>query len=235
MVRPQAKEGVLRVTPYAGSEAKAGGGQLINISSNESAFGASARAVEAYKNAAGNLRRYPEIDARSLRQTLASHYSLEPDRIICGTGSDQIIDLIALAYAGVGDEVIYSAHGFQMYPIAAHAVGATPVAAPETNLTADVDALLDQVNERTRIVFLANPNNPTGTFVTQAELARLHDGLPGDVPPTYAEGTPSDFPTREAKSACMAQTPPKVRRFGCVYGLPDSLQTLLLVSNIFVS
>ena len=181
MARPQAKEGVLRVTPYAGSEAKADGGQLINISSNESAFGASARAREAYANAATNLRRYPEIDARSLRQALAAHYGLEPERIICGTGSDQIIDLIALAFAGVGDEVVYSAHGFQMYPIAAHAVGAMPVAAREVNLTADVDALLDRVNERTRIVFLANPNNPTGTFVTRDELARLHAGLPGEV------------------------------------------------------
>ncbi|NKB48319.1 MAG: histidinol-phosphate transaminase [Alphaproteobacteria bacterium] len=179
--RPQAKEGVLRVTPYAGSEAKPGGGQLINISSNESAFGASARAVEAYTKAASDLRRYPEIDARSLRQALAAHYGLEAERIICGNGSDQIIDLLALAYAGVGDEVVYSAHGFQMYPIAAHAVGAMPVAAPEVNLTTDVDALLDKVGERTRILFLANPNNPTGTFVTRSELARLHAGLPGNV------------------------------------------------------
>jgi len=181
VVRPQAKEGVLRVTPYAGSEAKAEGGQLINISSNESAFGASARALEAYADAAANLRRYPEIDARSLRQALAAHYGLEAERIICGTGSDQIIDLIALAYAGVGDEVVYSEHGFQMYPIAANAVGAMPVAAPETNLTVDIDALLASVGERTRIVFLANPNNPTGTFVTRSELARLHAGLPGEV------------------------------------------------------
>ncbi|MFT5181794.1 MAG: histidinol-phosphate aminotransferase [Alphaproteobacteria bacterium] len=181
VARPQAKDGVLRVTPYAGSEAKAGGGQRINISSNESAFGASARAREAYTNAAADLWRYPEIDARSLRQALAAHYDLEPERIICGTGSDQIIDLLALAYAGVGDEVVYSAHGFQMYPIAAHAVGAMPVSAPEVNLTTDVDALLDKVTERTRIVFLANPNNPTGTFVTRAELARLHAGLPGNV------------------------------------------------------
>ncbi len=181
MARPQAKEGVLRVTPYAGSEAKADGGQLINISSNESAFGASERALEAYAHAAATLRRYPEIDARSLRQALAAHYGLESERIICGTGSDQIIDLIALAYAGVGDEVIYSAHGFQMYPIAAHAVGAMPVAAPETDLTADVDALLAAVSERTRILFLANPNNPTGTYVSKDEVRRLRDGLPGSI------------------------------------------------------
>jgi len=178
---PQAKPGVLKVTPYAGSEAKGEGAQRINISSNESAFGASPRAVEAFQSAATNLRRYPEIDARSLRHALADHYGLEPECLICGTGSDQIIDLLALAYAGVGDEVLYSAHGFQMYPIAAHAVGATPVAAPETDLATDVDAMLDKVSDRTRIVFLANPNNPTGSYLGRAELARLHAGLPGNV------------------------------------------------------
>lgn len=241
MARPQAKEGVLRVTPYAGSEAKADGGQLINISSNESAFGASERAREAYVNAATNLRRYPEIDARSLRQALAAHYGLEPERIICGTGSDQIIDLIALAFAGVGDEVVYSAHGFQMYPIAAHAVGAMPVAAPEVNLTANVDALLDRVNERTRIVFLANPNNPTGTFVTRDELARLHAGLPGEVllviDAAYAEYvTQADYEpgvelARAHENVVMTRTFSKIYalaslRVGWAYGPRDIIGIL---------
>ncbi len=241
MARPQAKEGVLRVTPYAGSEAKADGGQLINISSNESAFGASERAREAYANAAANLRRYPEIDARSLRQALAAHYGLEPERIICGTGSDQIIDLIALAFAGVGDEVVYSAHGFQMYPIAAHAVGAMPVAAPEVNLTADVDALLDRVNERTRIVFLANPNNPTGTFVTRDELTRLHAGLPGEVllviDAAYAEYvTQADYEpgvelARAHENVVMTRTFSKIYalaslRVGWAYGPRDIIGIL---------
>ncbi|MCZ6587590.1 MAG: histidinol-phosphate transaminase [Alphaproteobacteria bacterium] len=241
MARPQAKEGVLRVTPYVGSEAKADGGQLINISSNESAFGASERAREAYVNAATNLRRYPEIDARSLRQALAAHYGLEPERIICGTGSDQIIDLIALAFAGVGDEVVYSAHGFQMYPIAAHAVGAMPVAAPEVNLTANVDALLDRVNERTRIVFLANPNNPTGTFVTRDELARLHAGLPGEVllviDAAYAEYvTQADYEpgvelARAHENVVMTRTFSKIYalaslRVGWAYGPRDIIGIL---------
>ncbi|MFB3102912.1 MAG: histidinol-phosphate transaminase [Alphaproteobacteria bacterium] len=241
MARPQAKEGVLRVTPYAGSEAKADGGQLINISSNESAYEASARAREAYANAAANLRRYPEIDARSLRQALAAHYGLEPERIICGTGSDQIIDLIALAFAGVGDEVVYSAHGFQMYPIAAHAVGAMPVAAREVNLTADVDALLDRVNERTRIVFLANPNNPTGTFVTRDELARLHAGLPGEVllviDAAYAEYvTQADYEpgvelARAHENVVMTRTFSKIYalaslRVGWAYGPRDIIGIL---------
>ena len=181
LLRPRTKEGILRLKPYVGSESKLSENELINISSNESAFEASVHARDAYINASKDLRCYPEIDAISLRRAIAKKYGLTADRIICGTGSDQIIDLIALAYAGVGDEVVYSAHGFQMYPIAAHAVGAMPIAAPEQNLTSSVDAILDKVNDRTRIVFLANPNNPTGTMLSQDELNRLHSGLPGDV------------------------------------------------------
>ena len=181
LLRPQTKEGILRLKPYVGSESKLTEHSLINISSNESAFEASILARDAYSNASKDLRCYPEIDAITLRKAIAKTYELNADRIICGTGSDQIIDLIALAYAGVGDEVVYSAHGFQMYPIAAHAVGAMPMAAPEQNLTSSVDAILDKVNDRTRIVFLANPNNPTGTMLSQDELNRLHSGLPSDV------------------------------------------------------
>jgi len=178
---PKAKPGVLAITPYAGSAAGLGGSDRIVISSNESAFGASWRAMEAYSGASEDVRRYPEIDARSLRQALADHHGLDVDRIICGCGSDQIIDLLTLCFAGPGDETLYTEHGFTMYPIATLGVGATPVAVPETNLTTDVDAILARVNERTRIVFLANPNNPTGTYLPEDELRRLHAGLPEDV------------------------------------------------------
>jgi len=178
---PKAKPGVLAITPYAGSEAGHGGTDRVVISSNESAFGASWRAMEAYSAASEDVRRYPEIDARSLRQALAQHHGLEQDRIICGCGSDQIIDLLTLCFAGPGDETLYTEHGFTMYPIATLGVGATPIAVPETNLTTDVDAILSRVTERTRIVFLANPNNPTGTYVPESELRRLHAGLPEDV------------------------------------------------------
>ena len=181
MAPPKAKPGVLAITPYAGSEAGLGGSDCIVISSNESAFGASWRAMEAYSGASEDVRRYPEIDARSLRQALADHHGLDVDRIICGCGSDQIIDLLTLCFAGPGDETLYTEHGFTMYPIATLGVGATPVAVPETNLTTDVDAILARVNERTRIVFLANPNNPTGTYLPEDELRRLHAGLPEDV------------------------------------------------------
>jgi histidinol-phosphate aminotransferase len=178
---PQPRAGVLRITPYSGSAHYGAETDLINVSSNESAFGASARALEAAVAAAKSLRRYPEIDNRSLRDAVGARFGLDPARIICGNGSDEIIKMLCTAYAGPGDEIVYSAHGFQMYPIAAHAVGATPVAVPERNLTFDVDAVLGAVNERTRLVFLANPNNPTGSYLNRSEVARLHAGLPDDV------------------------------------------------------
>ncbi|PPR12785.1 MAG: Histidinol-phosphate aminotransferase [Alphaproteobacteria bacterium MarineAlpha12_Bin1] len=246
MVRPQAKEGILRVKPYVGSEAHKGkilseGRKLINISSNESAFDASPAAKEAFMGSAGDLIRYPEIDAMSLRMALASHHGINLENVICGAGSDQIIDLLALAYAGIGDEVVYSAHGFQMYPIAAHAVGATPVAAPELNLTADVDLLLEKVTDKTKILFLANPNNPTGSYVSQSEIKRLHAGLPGNVilviDAAYAEYvTAEDYDSgielvRNENNVVMTRTFSKIYglaslRVGWAYGPKEIIETL---------
>ena len=130
MAPPKARPGVLAITPYAGSEASKGGIDRVVISSNESAFGASWRAMEAYSGASEDLRRYPEINAHSLRLGLAEHHGLKVGKIICGAGSDQLIDLITLAYAGPGDETLYTEHGFTMYPIATLGVGATPIAVP---------------------------------------------------------------------------------------------------------
>lgn len=220
MAPPIPKPGVLAITPYAGSEAGRGGNDRIVISSNESAFGASWRAMEAYSGASADVRRYPEIDARSLREALADHHGLDVDRIICGCGSDQIIDLLTLCFAGPGDETLYTEHGFTMYPIATLGVGATPVAVPETNLSTDVDAILERVNARTRIVFLANPNNPTGTYLPENELRRLHTGLPEDVllvlDGAYAEFVVQDdyvageALVREASNVVMTRTFSKI-------------------------
>ncbi len=241
MAPPKAKEGVLAITPYAGSEVGSGGADRIVISSNESAFGPSWRAMEAYSASSEEMHRYPEIDARSLRQALADHHGLEVDRIICGCGSDQLIDLIALAYAGPGDETVYSEHGFTMYPIATRGVGATPVAAAEAKLTADVDAILGCVNDRTRIVFLANPNNPTGTYLGIDELRRLHAGLPEDVllvlDAAYAEYvTAPDYDpgmtlVREASNVVMTRTFSKIYalaslRIGWAYGPAEIIDIL---------
>ncbi|WP_414638089.1 histidinol-phosphate transaminase [Aliidongia sp.] len=182
MLQPVARPGVLDIAPYVGGESKVPGvNRVIRLASNEGALGPSPKAIEAYKALAGEIHRYPDGGAAELRATLATRFGLEAERIVCSGGSDELITMLVRAYAGAGDEVLYSQHGFLMYPIAAKAVGATPVTAPETDLTTDVDALLAAVTERTRLVFVANPNNPTGTYIPAAEMARLHAGLPSHV------------------------------------------------------
>lgn len=178
IVRP----GILEIAAYVpGDHSLPGEGPVHRMASNESALGASPKAVEAYRALAAELHRYPDGASKSLRAALGQEYGIAPDQIVCGAGSDDVLQLLARAYAGPGDEVLYSAHGFLVYPIAAKAVGATPVAAPETDLRTDVDALLKAVTPRTRICFVANPNNPTGSYVTSAELQRLRAGLPDNV------------------------------------------------------
>ena len=153
----------------------------IRLASNESALGPSRKAIAAYRALAGEIHRYPDGNAQELREALGQCHGIDPARIVCGAGSDELITLLLRCYAGPGDEVLYSRHGFLMYPINAMAVGATPIAAPEREQTTDVDAVLARVTERTRIVFIANPNNPTGTYLGAQEIARLHAGLPASV------------------------------------------------------
>jgi len=182
MTTPQPRPGILEISPYVGGEAKiAGVNHPIRLASNESALGPSPKAIAAYRALAGEIYRYPDGGAEELREAIGRRHGLDPARIVCGAGSDELITLLLRSYAGAGDEVLYSRHGFLMYPINAQTVGATPIAAPERALTADVDALLERVTERTRIVFVANPNNPTGTYLGAAEMARLHAGLPPSV------------------------------------------------------
>lgn len=176
-IRP--RPGVLDITPYVGGESEVpGANRVIKLSSNENPLGPSPKALDAYVAAAKGLALYPDGSHGRLRQAIAEAYGLEVERIVCGAGSDELIALLCKAYAGPGDEVLHSAHGFLMYRLSALASGATPVAAPETSLTADIDALIARLSERTRLVFLANPNNPTGTMVDNAALARLADALP---------------------------------------------------------
>jgi histidinol-phosphate aminotransferase len=174
--------GILDISPYIGGEAKAEGfDRPIRLASNESALGPSPKAMAVYRALAGEIHRYPDGSAAELREALGRRHGLDPARIVCGAGSDELIGLLLRAYAGVGGEVLYSRHGFLMYPIGAKSVGATPIAVPERALTADVDGFLARVTERTRIVFIANPNNPTGTYLSADEMARLHAGLPPHV------------------------------------------------------
>src|SRR5437764_8433232 len=171
--------GILDIAPYVGGESKAEGVERpIRLASNESALGPSSKAIAAYRALAGEIHRYPDGNAEELREALGRRHGIDPAQIVCGAGSDELITLLLRCYAGPGDEVLYSRHGFLMYPINAMAAGATPVAAPEREQTTDVDAVLARVTERTRIVFIANPNNPTGTYPGTQEIARLHAGLP---------------------------------------------------------
>jgi histidinol-phosphate aminotransferase len=182
MSLPQPKPGVMNLPIYVpGKSAVKGVSRIIKLSSNEAALGPSPKAIAAYMEIAGSLDRYPEGDAGDMREALGKAHGLDPARIMCGSGSDELILLLCRAYAGPGDEVVHSRHGFLMYDINTRSVGATPVAAPERNLTADVDAMLAAVTERTKIVFLANPNNPTGTYIPASEVARLRAGLREDV------------------------------------------------------
>ena len=182
MTAPTPQPGILEIAPYVGGESKAAGvSDVLRLAANENPFGPSPAAIEAYKAGADSLHRYPEGGSTVLREAIAEVHGLDPAQLVCGAGSDELISLLINAYAGPGDEVLHSAHGFLMYSISALAAGAAPVAAPESNLTADVDALLANVTPRTKLVFLANPNNPTGTMLSESELRRLRAGLPDHV------------------------------------------------------
>jgi histidinol-phosphate aminotransferase len=176
---PMPQPGILDINPYVpGESSLAGGLKPIKLSSNETPLGPSPKAVAAFKAEADQLERYPDGGATTLRKAIAEHYGLNPDRIVCGSGSDELINLLAHAYLGPGDEAVYTEHGFLMYKIATLSCGAKPVSVPEKGYRADVDAILARVSDKTKIVFLANPNNPTGTYIPHDEVRRLHKGLP---------------------------------------------------------
>jgi histidinol-phosphate aminotransferase len=154
---------------------------VIKLSSNEGALGPSPRAIEAYVAAAGSLHRYPDGGSNELREAIGKRHGLDPARIVCGAGSDEVLYFLGRSYAGAGDEVLYHEHAFVMYYLIALGIGATPVKAPEVDLTAHVDSLLAAVTERTRVVYISNPNNPTGSYISADELKRLRAGLRDDI------------------------------------------------------
>ena len=174
--------GILDITLYQGGAAHVPGvANVVKLSSNENPFGPSDAAKEAVRKASYHLHRYPSSDHAELRDAIAEVHGLDPERIICGNGSDEIIAFLCQAFAGPGDEVIHTEHGFGMYRISALANGATPVEVAERERVTDVDAILEACTDATRLVFIANPNNPTGTMVHEGEIARLADGLPDHV------------------------------------------------------
>lgn len=181
-VGPVARPGILDIDAYVPGESKVPGGITpAKLSSNETPLGPSPKAIEAFRAAAAELERYPDGQATALRQAIARRYGLDVNRIVCGAGSDEILGLLARGFLGPGDEAIYTEHGFLVYRIAILTNGATPVVAPEKDLKTDVDTILARVTERTRVVFVANPNNPTGTYIPIEEVRRLRAGLREDI------------------------------------------------------
>ncbi|GLK73011.1 histidinol-phosphate transaminase [Ancylobacter dichloromethanicus] len=179
--RPVPRASVLAIEAYVPGKSQGGPGVKVHkLSANENPLGPSPKAVAALQSATA-FELYPDGSSTKLREAIAATYGLDPARIVCGTGSDELLMLTAAAFAGPGDEVLYSQHGFLVYRIAALAAGATPVVVPEKDYRTDVDALLAAVTEKTRVVFLANPNNPTGTYLPFDEVKRLQRGLPPHV------------------------------------------------------
>jgi histidinol-phosphate aminotransferase len=182
MPYPQPRPGVLAIDPYVPGKSSAPGvARVFKLSSNETPLGPSPHAIAAYRAVADRLADYPDGAATALREAIGSAFGLDPNRIVCGAGSDDLLNLLADAYLRDGHEAIHTTHGFLVYPIAVLGSGAKPIVAAERHYTADVDAILAALSERTKIVFLANPNNPTGTYVTFDEIKRLHRALPPDV------------------------------------------------------
>lgn len=220
---PRPAPGILDITPYKGGDAATLGlHRMVSLASNESALGPSPRAITAVR-AAENLARYPDSGANELRAAIAELHGLDPGRIVCGNGSDELLALLAHAYLVPGDEVVITEHAFLVYAIAAKANGAVVRAATESKLTADVDAMLAEVNERTRIVFLANPNNPTGTFLPADEVRRLHAGLPAAtllvIDSAYAEYVRRDDYESGARLVNEFSNVVMTRTFSKAYGL----------------
>ena len=224
MSTPQPHPGIMEIAPYVGGESAVEGQErIIKLSSNEGAFGPSAKATEACRDVAASLHRYPDGGALVLRQAIGERHGLDPARIVCGAGSDELIALLCNAYTEPGDQVLHSRHGFLMYAISAKAAGAEPVTAEESNLTADVDALLGQVTERTRILFLANPNNPTGTYLAADEVRRLRRDLRDDVllviDAAYAEYVERDDYADGADLVDAGDNVVMTRTFSKIHGL----------------
>ncbi len=223
-VRPIPRPGVLDIEAYApGKSAAPPGVKLHKLSSNETPLGASPQAIDAYRAIAGKLEFYPDGSATRLREVIGARYGLDPARIVCGAGSDEILNLLTHAYVGPGDEGLYSEYGFLVYKIAIAAAGGVPVVAKEKNNTADVDALLAAVTERTKIVFLANPNNPTGTYLPFDEVKRLHAGLPANVllvlDAAYAEYVRRNDYEAGIELVATSDNVVMARTFSKIYGL----------------
>ncbi len=219
---PIPQPGIMAIRPYKGGASELPGvSKVIKLSSNENPFGPGEAAKSAFAKSGQRLHRYPPSDHGELRSAIGEVHGLNPDQIICGAGSDEIFTFLCQAYAGPGDEVIHTQHGFSMHRISALAAGATPVEVPERDRTVDVDAILAACTENTRLVFIANPANPTGTMINIAQIARLAAGLPEQTI-LVLDGAYTEFAENFDGGAALAARSPNVfmtRTFSKLYGL----------------
>ena len=223
-LKPQPRPEILAIDPYVPGKSRVPGrAKAHKLSSNESPLGPSPKAIEAVRALAGSLELYPDGSSTALREAIARRYGLDPARIICGNGSDELLALLAHVFVHPGDEGLYSQHGFLTYPICIRAAGGVPVVAKETDKTASVDAILAKASERTKIVFLANPNNPTGTYLPYSEVKRLHAGLPAHtllvIDAAYAEYVTRNDYAAGLELAASSDNVVMTRTFSKVHGL----------------
>ncbi len=246
--RPSPKPGIMDIEAYVPGKSSAKGAKIFKLSSNESPIGASPKAIEAFRSASDSLALYPDGSATALREAIATRYGLNAERIICGAGSDEILQLLAHAYLGPGDEAVYSQYGFMVYPIVIQSNGATGVIAKEQDFATSVDAMIAAVTAKTKIVFIANPNNPTGTYISYSELRRLHQGIPPHVllvvDSAYAEFvTANDYESgialvSEFENVVMTRTFSKIHglaalRLGWAYGPQHVMDALNRIRGPF--
>ncbi|MCA3667288.1 MAG: histidinol-phosphate transaminase [Methylobacterium sp.] len=222
--RPVPRPGTLQIDAYVPGKSKAPPGvKLYKLSSNETPLGPSPKAIAAFKASADGLELYPDGSSTALREAIAGRYGLDPKRIVCGAGSDELLSLLCPAYLGPGDEGVFSPHGFLVYKIGILAAGATPVVAKEKNLSTDADAVLAAITPRTKIVFIANPNNPTGTYLPFDEMKRLHAGLRPDIllvlDAAYAEYVRHNDYASGLELVASAENVVMTRTFSKIHGL----------------
>ena len=225
-LRPEPRPGILAIEAYVpGKNSVAGIARVHKLSSNKSPLGPSPKAIEAFRVSARGLALYPDGSASALREAIGRRFGLEPSRIICGNGSDELLALLAHAYLRPGDEGLYSEYGFLEYPICIRAAGGTPVIAKETNKTTSVDNLLAKASARTKIVYVANPNNPTGTYLSYSEVKRLHAGLPQDcllvIDAAYAEYVTRNEYAAGIELAATSENIVITRTFSKIHGLAN--------------
>jgi len=246
---PNPRPGIMDIDPYVGGESKVvGQNRVVKLSSNEGAFGTPPAAQAAWRAIADQGFRYPDGGTTELRQAIGARFGLDPARIVCGSGSDELIGLLTSAYGGAGTEVLISQYAFSMYEIYATAAGSRVVKAPERDLTVDVDAMLRRVGPQTRLAFLANPNNPTGTMLPQSEVERLRRFLPAEtllvLDSAYAEYVddpdydPGTKLVDSGDNTIMLRTFSKVfglggARVGWCYGPPAVIDVLNRVRSPF--